>query len=250
MKFQKSKKITIFILALLGLLASAELFHISREVNYNPYALSSFCSLNSVIDCDGVEKSMLSQIFGIPFAVWGFVLYSVVIFFLFVDKLKNFKLLKFLEVFKNPQMYIAAIGYIALTLSLILATTAFFTIQKICLMCAVTYVLDLAIGLVATNFKNGGIVKVFKTSVDDLIAGVKIPKYGISFGICCIIFASFLYYSNETFVFVPHLKAKREIGYFEKLIPNNPYKISGNILGDENAKTNIILFTDSDSGSI
>ena len=244
MEFLKSKKFIILIFAILGLLASAELFHIYLEVNYNPYALSSFCSLNDVIDCDGVEKSMLSQVFGIPFACWGLFLYSVIIFFVFVDKIKNIKFLRFLKVFRHPNMYIAAIGYIALTLSLILATTAYILIKKICLMCAVTYIIDLSIGLVATDFKNGGIYKVFKTSIDDFIAAVKVPKYGISFALCCLVAAGFLYYSNDTFIFVPHLKMKRDVAYFERLIKTNPYSTLGNTFGDVNGKSNVMLFTD------
>ena len=244
MSFLKTRKFYVLLIAILGLFVSAELLYIYIQANYNPYALSSFCSLNDVIDCDGVEKSMLSQVFGIPFACWGLFLYSVIIFFVFVDKLKKIKLLGFLEVFKNPRMYIAAIGYIALILSLILATTAYIQIKKICLLCALTYVFDLSIGLIATDFSNGGIKKVFKTSVDDLIAGVKIPKYGISFAICVLVFAGFLTYTNYTFVFVPHLKIKREVNSFEKIIKNNPYKFTGNVFGDENALVTAEIFTD------
>ena len=244
MNFIKSRKFVILVLAILALLTSIELFVIYLKVNFNPYALASFCSINEVIDCDGVEKSMLSQIFGIPFACWGMFLYSMIIFFLFVDKLKNIKFLGFLEVFKNPRMYIAALGYIAFTLSLILAFTAYVQIKKICLLCAVTYVFDLAIALVATDFKNGGIDNVFKASFEDLIEGGKIPKYGISFGICVLAFVSFLYYTTSTFIFVPQLKIQRDVKHFEKLIKNNPYQINGNIFGDKDAKVTIELFTD------
>jgi protein-disulfide isomerase/uncharacterized membrane protein len=244
MTFSKSKKISLFVIAILGFLISIKLFLIYLDVNYNPYALASFCSINEIVDCDGVEKSMLSHIFGIPFACWGMFLYSVVILFIFVDKLKKIKILRFLEVFKNPQMYIAALGYIALTLSLILAITAYIQIKKICLLCGLTYLVDLALGLVATEFKDGGILKVFKTSIDDLIDGVKIPKYGISLAICVSIFVGFLFYTNSTYVFVPHLKMKRDVKKFEKLVNNNPYKIKGNVFGDENAKITILLFTD------
>ncbi|MBR1754736.1 thioredoxin domain-containing protein [bacterium] len=245
MSFIKSKKFVLLVLAILGLLTSAELFAIFLKVNFDPYALSaSFCSINEIIDCDGVEKSMLSQIFGIPFACWGMFLYSLIIFFIFVDKIKKVKFLGFLEVFKNPQMYIAALGYIAFTLSLILAVTAFVQIKKVCLLCAVTYLFDISIALVATEFSKGGIIQVFKTSIDDLIAGVKIKKYGISFALCVLAFAGFLTYTTSSFVFVPHLKMQREFESYKKLIKNNPYAVMGNVLGDEKANVKIQLFTD------
>lgn len=244
MSFLKSKKIAILLIAIFGFLVSCKLFHIYYQTNYNPYALASFCSINEIIDCDGIERSHLSQVFGIPFACWGMFLYSLIILFLFVDKLKNFKLLKFLEVFKNPKSYIATLGYTAFILSLVLAVTAFIQIQKICLLCVVTYIVDITIALIATDFNDGGIIEAFKTSVNDLLDGIKIPKYGISFGICVLIFISFLYYTTSSFVFTPHLILKRDINHYKKLIKNNPYKVSGNILGDENAKVTIELFTD------
>lgn len=244
MDIVKTRKFALLSIAVLGILTCIELFYLYWQANYNPYALSSFCSINDVIDCDGIEKSMLAQVFGIPFAVWGMLIYSSIIFFLYVDKLKDFKYLKFLEVFKNPRMYIAAIGYIAFTLSLILAATAYVQIKKICILCALTYVFDISIGLIATDFKNGGIINVFKTSVDDLIAGVKIKKYGISFGVCCLLVAGFLSYTTSSFVFVPHLKKQREFNYFKGLVEKNPYKLQGNVYGDKNPKVKIILFTD------
>ena len=40
---------------------------------------------------------------GIPLAYWGMFFYLTVLFLSFVDKLKNIKFLKFLEVFKTPK---------------------------------------------------------------------------------------------------------------------------------------------------
>ncbi|MBQ9688515.1 hypothetical protein IJV79_02635, partial [bacterium] len=173
MNFSKNKNFAMFITAIIGLGISILLFHLYMQSNYNPTALASFCSINEVVDCDGVERSMLAQVFGIPFACWGMIIYSVMIILLFADKLKNIKFLGFFEVFKNPTKYVSAIGYIAFTLSLVLAITAYVQIKKICIVCALTYVCDITIALLGTNFKNGGIADVFKTSIDDFISAVK-----------------------------------------------------------------------------
>ena len=151
-----------------------------------------------------------------------------------------------MEVFKNPRTYIATLGYVAFIISMTLAFISLKIINKLCILCVFTYILDLLIALVATDFSNGvdSIIDVFKNSITDFIDAVKVPKYAVSFVICLLIFAGFLTYTNTTYVFTPQLKAQREHLYFEKLVQKNPYKVNGNILGDENAKITILLFTD------
>ena len=62
------KTIFISILVFLGLLATIALAHIYYEANFDMYALSSFCSINDFIDCDGVARTTESQFFGVPLA--------------------------------------------------------------------------------------------------------------------------------------------------------------------------------------
>lgn len=86
-----SKRIALTLIALLGFITSIKLTIIYFDVNFNPYALSSFCSVNEFIDCDGVAKTTHSQFFGIPLAIWGLFLYFIFIFFTYVDKIKKIK---------------------------------------------------------------------------------------------------------------------------------------------------------------
>ena len=87
------RKITIFALALIGFITTIKLAIIFYNANFNDYALSSFCSINSFIDCDSVAKTVDSQFLGVPLAYWGMFFYLIVLFLLFVDKLKNIKFL-------------------------------------------------------------------------------------------------------------------------------------------------------------
>ena len=96
------KKIYVAILAFIGFLTTIKLALIYYNANFNPYALASFCSVSDFIDCDGIAKTTESQFFGIPLAYWGMFLYAFIMLMLVADKLKNFKLFKFMEVFKNP----------------------------------------------------------------------------------------------------------------------------------------------------
>ena len=80
------KKLLIGIIALIGFITTIKLAVIYYESNYNPYALSSFCSINEFVDCDGIAKTTASQSLGIPLAYWGMG------FYLFVWSLSLFSL--------------------------------------------------------------------------------------------------------------------------------------------------------------
>ncbi len=240
MKMDK-KTLWIQVLALIGLALSVKLAMIYYVANYDKYALSSFCSINDFVDCDGAAKSTVSQFLGIPLAYWGIFFYITVLFLTFVNKLKNIKLLKFLEVFKEPKAYIATLGSIAFICSMILACLSIFKIHKLCILCFVTYIIDLIIAVTAADglFKN--IVKSFKTTFWDFIDGAK--KYTKTFIILVIASASFLCYSGITLNFVPHIKQRNAILKYRK-IKFNPYRIKGNVLGNPNGDVVIELYSD------
>ena len=235
------KKLSIQLLALLGLGIAIKLAFIYYFANYDKYALSSFCSINDFIDCDGVAKTDSAQFLGIPLAYWGIFFYLIVLFLTFVDKLKGIKFLKFLEVFKNPNAYIATLGAISFIVSMALAGISLFGIHKLCVLCVATYFLDLIIATVAADgmFKN--IVKSFKITFVDFIDGAK--KYTKTFIILLLLATSFLVYSGVTLNFVPHIKKRNEILKYRKM-KVNPYRVKGNLLGVKNADVVIELYSD------
>ena len=144
-------------------------------MNFNPYAEASFCNINSYIDCDGVAKTAHSRFLGIPLALWGIFLYLFFIFLLFVDKLKQLPFLGFLKVFKNPPAYIATIGAFSFLFSMFLAFISIFEIEKICILCFVTYFINLSIGLISRN-KELGFWGDLKTSFKDFYDAIKSPQ--------------------------------------------------------------------------
>lgn len=238
----KQKRISIVILSLIGLLASIKLTVIYFNVNFNPYALPSFCSINNFIDCDSVAKTTFSQFLGIPLALWGLCLYLFILFLSFTDYLKNFKYLKFLEVFKNPSSYIFSIMIFSFAVSMLLACISIFKIEKICILCVLTYFLDFIIAIVAKSWGKGFLYD-FKASLDDFIAAVKVKKYLISLIILIILAAIFLAYTSLSYVFTPQVKQFNSIESFRTL-KSNPYKVKGNLLGDKAAKIVINEYID------
>ena len=203
------KKTVIIILAFIGILLSIELAHIYYVANYEKYALSSFCSINEFVDCDGAARSTVSQFWGIPLAYWGIFFYVTVLFMTVVDYFKKFRLLKFLEVFKNPMSYISMLGTLAFVCSMVLAGLSIFKIHKLCILCFVTYFIDLFIALVASSGQLKKLVEAFKTTFLDFMAGAK--QYTKTFIVLVIIAASFLTYSGVTYSFVPHIKKQKAI---------------------------------------
>ncbi len=240
MKFDK-KNLSIQLLALIGLGLAIKLAFIYYSANYDKYALSSFCSINDFIDCDGAAKTNTAQFLGIPLAYWGIFFYLTILFLTFVDKLKNLKHLKFLEVFKNPLAYMTFLGTIAFLVSMILAGISLFGIHKVCILCVVTYIIDFVIALIAADgmFKN--IVAGFRTTFIDFIEGAK--KYFKTFIVLLILSTSFLAYSGITLNFVPHIKRRNEILKYNK-IKYNPYRVKGNILGNQKGEVVIELYSD------
>ena len=235
------KKLAIQILAVIGLILSIKLACIYYVANYEKYALSSFCSINEFIDCDGASRSSVSQFWGIPLAYWGILFYILMLFLTVVDKLKQVKLLKFLEVFKSPMAYIASIGTIAFGISMILAGLSLFKIHKLCILCLITYFIDLTLALIASNGQFKLLVESFKQTVLDFIAGAK--QYTKTFIVLLIISISFFAYSGITYNFVPHVKRQKSIMKYHD-IKFNPYRVKGNLLGVEKADVVIDLYSD------
>ncbi len=238
-KLELKKTVLISMFVFVALIVTIDLAIIYYQANFNRYALPSFCSVSDVIDCDGVARTTESQFFGVPLAYWGLFLYSFILMLLSVDKLKKIPFLKFLEVFKNKFHYIASLGMIAFVISMILLCISLFGIKKICVMCAVTYVLDLGIALIAVRGIEGGFIGAVKQSWKDFVDALKPIPYRVAFIIVMLCAFSFLGWTFTSAKFSPALKFKREYGEFTKST-NNQYAIKGNVLGSE-AKDAVVL---------
>lgn len=238
------KSIIIFILVLVGLGVTVDLAFIYYQANFNEYALPSFCTINDFIDCDGVARTTESQFLGVPLAYWGLFLYGFMLIMLAVDFLKKIPFLKFLEVFKNKYHYIASLGIISFTISMILLGVSFLVIDKLCVMCVVTYLLNLLIGLVAAHKIEESFIGAIKQSWQDFIEALKPLPYRIAFVVVLIAAGIFLSWTYSSAKFSPALKHHRAFGEFINTKVNK-YAVKGNILGS-NAKDAVVLHVYSD----
>jgi protein-disulfide isomerase/uncharacterized membrane protein len=233
---KKETKIAIF--SSLGLVISIILCFIYYQSNYNPYSSPSFCSINEVVDCDGVAQTSKSVFLGVPLSWWGVILYSFILMLLNVEWLKKIRGFGILKVFKRPLDYISALGLIAFVISIFLAITSFFVIHKICILCFVTYFLNLIISIVSTDFQNGGFKTSFQNSFEDFISGVR--EESIPFVIALLISGLFLSYTTYQ---MPFASRKQSIKHY-LMMKHNLYSVSGNVLGSKDGKYRADIYTD------
>lgn len=244
---EKSKRITLTILILIGIITTIDLIFIYFKENFGiAGAAPSFCSINSYVDCDGVAKTSYALFLGIPLAIWGAFLYTVLLFLTYVDKINKKLNLEILKVFKNPKSYIATLGLISFCCSMILAGVQFFEIKKVCVLCFLTYFIDLSIALVAKE--KGFFIKDIKNTVLDFISGAK--KYLTLFIIVLAAGIGFLAYMQTSLVLSPSLQAEKEnkemhksFEEFQKM-RTNIYAIKGNTLGNPDGKVIVYIYSD------
>ncbi|PJA46954.1 hypothetical protein CO172_03300 [Candidatus Uhrbacteria bacterium CG_4_9_14_3_um_filter_36_7] len=119
---QKIIFIILFITSGIGILLSAY----SLAAHYD-LASTDFCTFSDTLNCDLVNKSIYSEIVGIPIALLGVIGYS----FLFIGSLMKWK---------NPHDHLLSrllifLSLIALLFSLYLTSIEAFILQTWCLVC-------------------------------------------------------------------------------------------------------------------
>ncbi len=237
-KLSKTRFVIILILVLIGIALCLDLAYVFYKTNFLDHAAKSFCTVSELIDCDGVAKTQYSVSFGVPNALWGLFVYSIVLFLLFVDKIQKKFPNTIFDVFKNPKSYIGTLELLQFLLSMILAGISIFEIHKICALCFCTYFVDLFIALTASW---GSFRQDIKNTVVDFIDGAK--KYFVLFIVCLIGFVVGLYYLDKTMIFSPKIKKERMQKEFYEAT-SNKYAIKGNLLGKEDAPVTIKVYTD------
>ena len=239
LKFDKLRFWSILILIIIGIALCIELSLIFYKTNFLSFYEPSFCTVSELIDCDGVARTPYSVSMGVPNALWGLILYVVMLMLLFVDRIQaKFKNTIF-DVFKNPRSYIATLGVISFAISMVLAFISIFEIKKICALCFCTYFVNFLIALIAKN--KGFFAYDIETTIKDFISGAK--QYFILFIIVLVGFVSTLVYLDRTLIFSPKLKRERTQKEFFTA-KYNKYAVKGNILGDKDAKVIINVYSD------
>ncbi len=215
----------------IGLLLTIELVRVYIMANFVDGAAPSFCAINETIDCDAVAKTQFALLLGVPNAVWGLLFYAFVLVLYFAKKLKEIKLLKFLEVFEHPKSYIFLLALLVFIADIVLAFISTSVIGKICLLCFVTYFVNLVLLIVSKPAKS--FTDMIITSINDFIKAISNKFYAIAFFLVVAAGISALVYLDQTKILAPPVN-------FQDYEPTE----TSNNLGDENAQVIINEFTD------
>ena len=221
------KNILIFILSILGLAVSIKLSQIYFDANFLGGSTGHFCSINTVVDCNGVAQSKYSSFLGIPLAVYGVGFYLMIIGLLLIDKLINkFNLFKHFEDFKHPLNYIHLMAIFSVFVAITLAYISTFQLHKICILCYITYGINALIFMLLARLSVKESVKV---TVHDVKAFAKNSKNKFLFPFLSLLFVMMVLTANQTQLMVP-----------------SPQDIldRGNVLGDQNSYLKVSMFTD------
>jgi len=239
LKFTRVRFFIILILVLIGVALCCDLAYIFWKTNFHDVYVPSFCNVSQLIDCDGVSTTEYALTLGVPNALWGMFLYLIMLMLLFVDRIQNKFKNTIFDVFKNPRSYIATLGIVSFLLSMVLAFISIKIINKICILCFATYVVNLLIALSAQTGRF--FAKDIKITIVDFIEGAK--KYFILFIFVVSVFSSALYYLNTSMIASPKIKKSKVNKEFYEA-KTNKYAIKGNVLGKKDSKTKIIVYSD------
>ena len=221
----------------IGLLISVELIVVYYMANFVEGAAPSFCAINSTIDCDAVARTNFALFLGVPNAVWGFLFYAFVLVLYFAKKLKEIKIFRFLEVFVHPKSYIFLLTLVVFLADIILGYVSTRVIEKICLLCFVTYFLNFILLIVSKPSKS--FVDMIITSINDFIKAISNKIYALAFELVVAAgISALIYFENSKIFFPPENSIFSED--FQKFEPVE----TGNDLGSVDAKVVINEFTD------
>ena len=227
----KSKRIILTILALIGLTLAIELCVVYYNANFVVDAKPSICAINDMMDCDGVARTGYSQFFGIPLSLWGVFLYLFFLFMTYVDKLREVKFFPILKVFKNPASYIFCIALFSFVISMILGCISVFKINAICIFCFMTYLVNLLIAIAAKT-KGISIIEEVKICISDFIEAIKVKKNAFWFALLVLAAVSTLAYTTVSNIFSPQIIKQNQLRNQSRI-----YKglVNGNEMGKDDA---------------
>jgi len=128
----KNLRITLVVLALVGVLTMGYLISLHYSHSYN-----SFCDLGESFSCDVVNKSLYSEILGIPVSLLGF-LYFLGVFGVAIWRFKE-KILRYTVlasiIFLGPSLYLTGIEI--------------FVLNSICVLCEFSKILISGVAIVS-----------------------------------------------------------------------------------------------------
>ena len=174
---------TVVAIALVGLLDAVYLstshYRVYVDIGYH-----SFCAISQAINCDTVSQSPYSILFNVPVPVWGVWGYGLFIFLLYFTRPDLDQPSRMWAI-----LFVAALAFSLY--SLILAAISTYLINSYCIMCLLSYAVNLTLlyfsWLVRKRFPSGSLTRAVVLDVRHLAKFPRIFYPGTSLlGLCAI----------------------------------------------------------------
>jgi protein-disulfide isomerase/uncharacterized membrane protein len=136
---RQRRPIAIFLLSVTGLITSIYLTYLHHQIFTDQLTDFSFCGISRAISCETVTASPQAEWFGVPLAWYGAMYYLLILI------LSLFAWPKPDRDTAAPIRLIFLLAGVALAIDLYLAYTMVFVIGSLCLLCLLTYFLNLGI---------------------------------------------------------------------------------------------------------
>jgi protein-disulfide isomerase/uncharacterized membrane protein len=221
---------TIIFLTLVGLFSSIYLAYSHYRV-YTDIAYKSFCAISKAMNCDTVSQSSYSIFLSLPVPIWGIIGYTFFLLLMPLAKSKGADC-------KRIWTLLLLISSAFTLYSLILAVISTFYIRSYCMVCILTYAVNLLL-LFYTNMTRN------RFESEDLIEGFRLDLKHLANKrrYCLMVFTLF---------FIGVISAKAVLpSYWQFEAPSLPDSIPTGVtemghpwIGAENPKLTITEYTD------
>jgi len=131
-------RIAFLVLCTIGACLSADLVRLHVNVHTDP-AYQSYCAMSERVNCETVAASDWAVFGGLPVAVWGLLAY------LAMAGLAIWGLRRRLRSPAWPFGILFWLGVVSSVVGLVLFAVSHFVIESVCLVCAATYAVDVAL---------------------------------------------------------------------------------------------------------
>lgn len=136
---QRNINIIMLLLSVVGLVSSIYLTYLHQQIFTGKLEDFGFCGISRSISCEAVSASPYSKIFGVPLSWLGTLLY---LFWIALAAIAAFKPENNIRV-SNGLMLVTAAAAVAA--NIYLGQLMFFTLDTVCLLCLLTYAINLLV---------------------------------------------------------------------------------------------------------
>jgi protein-disulfide isomerase/uncharacterized membrane protein len=146
---QRRISIIMLLLSVVGLASSIYLTYLHQQIFTGKLEDFGFCGISRSISCEAVSASPYSKIFGIPLSWLGTLLY---LFWIAMAAIAAFKPENNTRISNGLILVTSAVAVAA---NIYLGQLMFFTLDTLCLLCLLTYALNLSILILALRLSKG-----------------------------------------------------------------------------------------------